>query len=123
MRLTNASTTVVKNGNLYEVNLEGDTVGCSVKLVNYIVNETGEKLESIATIVARIKSLGDIRSNRESFVRKMYFRTEDIKRNLPCIIEAYGIEDTLEIIEGLKGYEVKEILASSDPLETIQEFI
>lgn len=123
MRLANAISTAKVVGNRIEVELEGDIIYCSANLVNGISIETGEGIEDIALIVARIKVLGEMYGNRESFIRKQRFRAQDIKKILPDIIGNYGIEDTLELMEGLKYHELQEILDSPEPLEVIQKFI
>lgn len=127
MRLADTSaldTIVVRVGKRIEVTfVEGDKTSCSAEVVDYIVMATGETVETIATIIARIQSLGDMNGYSQKQQSKSRFPNKVIMEKLPCIIEAYGVEATLQIMEQIRHCDLKAVFNSINPVEAIQEVL
>lgn len=112
---------VIKNGNRYEVDfIEGGKSSCSADVVEQIADETGEEACDIAEIVVRIQTAGNVYEAKNT--RTVRFSNKLIKEKLPIIIESFGAEQTLEIIEDMKHHELEQILNSINPLEELDEF-
>jgi len=102
--------------------LDGDIVKCSASLVKEVATLVGMLPEEVAPIVARIQTVNDYCSGNQIKTRKAFSKTTIIQK-LPILIEKYGTETIMELVESLKYHELKEVLNSEEPLMKIEEFL
>ncbi len=113
----------LKNGRYVVEAIDGDKYTCSASCVDSIAKQTGKssESESVAVVVALVQSKGNTFGGVQNSHAR--FRNELLEEKLSAIIEAYGLEDTLEYILEMKYCELEKILKSDNTLAEMDDYV